>query len=257
MAVLVRTLASGSAGNATLVECGTTRVLLDAGLSCRALADRLEGIGVPPSSLTCIVLSHEHGDHARGAERLSCSFRVPVACSHETLEALELSWVHLGAWQPLEPGQPIEIGVVRLDAFPVPHDAARPVGFVLEGEGVRVGVVTDLGHVTTLVAERLRGCDVLVVEANHDDALLRDGPYPWSIKQRIGGRLGHLSNDEMAGLLRRVVDDRCPAVVLAHLSESNNAPALALRAARRALWLRPDIDVRVAHAHAPGAPVTL
>lgn len=258
MPVRVMTLASGSSGNATLVECGSVRVLLDAGISCKALVERLEAAGVRPGSLTCIVLSHEHQDHARGAERFSCQHRVPVVCSWETLEALELSYVHFAGWQPLEAGRFLDFGPLRLDAFPVPHDAARPVGFVLEAQGVRIGVATDLGHATTLVVERLRGCHLLVLEANHDDDLLRDGPYPWSLKQRVGGRFGHLSNEETAALLRIVVDDGCRAVLLAHLSEQNNTPGRALAAARRALGLRGiGLDLRVADPRAPGPAVVL
>jgi phosphoribosyl 1,2-cyclic phosphodiesterase len=122
-----------------------------------------------------------------------------------------------------------------VDPFSVPHDAANPVGFVLAADGVRVGIATDLGHATNLVVQRLRGCHVLVVEANHDDDMLVRGPYPWALKQRISGRLGHLSNEEAATLLVAVADDDCQAVILAHLSESNNTAALARKAVASAL----------------------
>lgn len=252
-------LASGSRGNAALIECGSTRVLVDAGISARELARRLESVGVSPGGVDLILLSHEHNDHARGARRFSARFGTPVACGPETLEALDLSPRHLADWQPLVAAKPLRLGELTIDAFPVPHDAARPLGFVLEGAGVRVGVVTDLGHATTLVVERLKQCDALLLEANHDDMMLRDGPYPWQLKQRVGGRLGHLSNSEAAALLRRAVGTSCRAVVLAHLSESNNTPELALAAARRALRQvgRGDIHVTVASQRRPSEPVTL
>lgn len=235
MPVRIQPLASGSQGNATLVELGSTRLLVEAGVPARTLARRLEAVGIAPSTIGFILLSHEHHDHCCGAERFSVRHGVPVVCGRETLEAMNLSPVHLAKWHTLEHGQVLDLGEVRVDAFPVPHDAARPVGFVLEGAGVRVGIVTDLGHATTLVVERLKGCDILVVESNHDDQMLMGGAYPWHLKQRVGGRMGHLSNDEAAELLRRVVGSGCRAVVLAHLSEKNNTPTLALAAASRVL----------------------
>lgn len=252
-------LGSGSHGNATLVEFGRTRLLVDAGLSARALAQRLQAVGVSPTDVDFILLSHEHEDHARGAERFSVRHRVPVVCGRRTLEALDLSPIDFETWQPLEPARALDLGAVRVDAFPVPHDAAEPVGFVIEGDGVRFGCVTDLGHATTLVVQRLRGCQVLMIESNHDPQMLRDGPYPWQLKQRVAGRMGHLSNSEAAALLRRVAGDACRAVVLAHLSEHNNTPRLAREAARRALAAagRGGVEVRVAERDGPSAPVVL
>ena len=259
MAVRVVPLGSGSHGNATLVEFGPTRVLVEAGLSARTLARRLEGAGVAPGSLAAVLVSHEHQDHAFGAERFSKVFGVPLACTVETLEALDLSPLHLARWVAVEPGRLLEIDGVEVDAFPVPHDAARPVGFSLRGEGIRVGIVTDLGHATTLVVERLRGCHVLMVEANHDDRMLLAGPYPWHLKQRIGGRMGHLSNEEAALLIERVAEPDCRAVILTHLSEKNNTPALARDASARALQRagRKRVEMRVAAATRPSVPVVL
>lgn len=233
--VRVVPLGSGSSGNSTLVSFGKRHLLVDAGLSARELALRLAGIGVGPHELAAIVLSHEHHDHARGLERFAVKHRVPVFTAPETLAALNLAPRHLAAWHPFEPGVPFDAMGIKIDPFSIPHDAANPVGFVLEAEGVRVGIVTDLGHATTLVIERLKGCHVLLVEANHDDAMLARGPYPWALKQRIGGRLGHLSNEEAATLLAMVADDDCQAVILAHLSESNNTAGLARKAAAAAL----------------------
>lgn len=235
MAVRLVPLGSGSSGNATLVAFGSRAILVDAGLSARDLASRLEAVRVGPGTLDGIVVSHEHNDHARGLERFAARHRVPVWCAPETLEALDLSPRHLPSWHPLVPGAIVDLGEVRVTPFEVPHDAALPLGFVLEGEGVKIGIVTDIGHATTLVRERLRGCHALMIEANHDDRMLMEGPYPWSLKQRVGGRMGHLSNGEAASLLSACAEEDCRAVVLAHLSERNNTVTLARGAAARAL----------------------
>jgi len=252
-------LASGSKGNAALLEFGGTRLLVDAGLSARRLLTRLEQIGIEPREITAILLSHEHEDHTRGAELFSRRHGTPVACCWETLEAMDRSPSHFSEWTPLRPGETFDLGEVKVLPFPVPHDAASPVGFVIEGNGLRVGMVTDLGHATTLVLERLRGCEVLMVESNHDDRMLLDGPYPWHLKQRVSGRLGHLSNREAGEMLRHTATEDCRAVVLAHLSEKNNTPALARRAAANALASNGNrrVEMRVASPTKPTPPVCL
>ncbi len=259
MGVRLVPLGSGSRGNATLVEFGAVRLLVDAGLAARTLAARLESVGVEPGSVQAVLLSHEHHDHAQGASRYSLRNGIPVACTVETLEALDLPPTEFARWIPFEPGRAFELSGVRVHPFPVPHDAANPVGFVLEANGTRVGVVTDLGHATTLVAERLRGCHVVMVEANHDDRLLRDGPYPWHLKQRIGGRMGHLSNDEAAALLADSVGDDCRAIVLAHLSEKNNDVRIARStvAQRLARAGRRRFAMRIAEKTRPTPPVEI
>ena len=259
MAARVIPLGSGSSGNATLVEFGARRWLVDAGLAARDLAARLRAIGVDPASLRGILLSHEHHDHARGVERFSVRHRVPVFSSFATLEALDLSPSLLAAWHPIQTGVVHELDGVRVTPFAVPHDAGEPVGFVLEAEGTRVGIATDLGHVTALVVARLSGCHVLVVEANHDDRMLQASRYPWHLKQRVGGRLGHLSNDECAELVGRAASEECRAVVLAHLSENNNSAALARRAASNALDAagRRRVEMRVAERRRPTPAIVL
>ena len=252
-------LGSGSAGNSTYVELAGLRLLVDAGLSARQLKLRLEAIGVAPVQLDAILLSHEHSDHAQGAERFSKRHGVPLICATETLDALDRSPQDFADWLPLPPSGPFAFGDVEIDSFPVPHDAARPLGFVLRGEGLRIGFALDLGHVTTLVVQSLKGCDALVVESNYDRAMLFDGPYPWQLKQRVSSRFGHLSNDEAASLLRQVVSDNCRGVVLAHLSEKNNTPALARQTASRSLAAAgaSRVEMRVARAKQPTAPLEL
>jgi phosphoribosyl 1,2-cyclic phosphodiesterase len=259
VAVRILPLGSSSSGNSILLEFGRTRLLVDAGLSSRELTRRVEAVGVPPDGISGVLLTHEHHDHSRGAERFSTRHKVPVLCPRETLEAMNLSPMHLAAFEPITSGAPFDLDGVRVDPFPVPHDAAAPLGYVLTGEGVRVGIVLDLGHATSLVVERLKGCHVLLVESNHDDGMLQAGPYPWQLKQRIGGRMGHLSNAEAAALLVRTADESCRAVVLAHLSERNNTPALARSAASSALAIagRKRYEMRIAEARRPSVPLVL
>jgi len=241
-------LASGSKGNATLVEFGSTRVLVDAGLPPRELCTRLAALDVAPGDLDAIVLSHEHQDHVRGAQKFSMKFGVPVAASWETLEAMDRSPQAFAGWIDLPVGGEVRIGEVSVTSFPVPHDAASPVGFVIASNGTRVGIATDLGHATPEIVERLAGCDVLMLESNYDSLLLRDGPYPWRLKERVSGPSGHLSNAESASLIKHTVGERCRCVVLAHISEKNNTPELARASARRALHAtgRDDIELKVA-----------
>ncbi len=252
-------LGSGSSGNATLLEFGRRRLLIDAGLSARDLAARLDAVGVAPGTIDAIVLSHEHHDHARGMERFAVKHGIPVFTTPETLAALNLAPRHLPAWHAFDSRTAFDVAEVRVRPFAVPHDAVDPVGFVVEGEGVRIGIATDLGHATTLVLTSLARCHVLLVEANHDDDMLIGGPYPWALKQRIGGRLGHLSNAEAAALLAAAVDDDCQAVVLAHLSESNNTAERARGAVAEALAAagRGRVPMRVAERRVPTAAVEI
>jgi len=257
--VRVVPLGSGSSGNATLVEFGERRFLVDAGLAARDLAARLEAVGVAPERIDAILVSHEHHDHARGLLRFATRHRVPVFTTVETLGALNLAPRHFAAWHPFEPGTTFEAFGVAVTPFSVPHDAVEPVGFVLAASGIRVGIATDIGHMTTLVQQRLAGCHVLLVEANHDDGMLLRGPYPWVLKQRIGGRLGHLSNEEAATLVAAVADDDTQAVILAHLSEKNNTSALARSAVATALDRagRRRFAMRVAERRAPTPAVEI
>jgi phosphoribosyl 1,2-cyclic phosphodiesterase len=235
MAVRVEVLGSGSKGNCTFVQGGRTRILLDAGFSRAEIVRRLAAIGESPEGLDAVVLTHEHGDHVRGVEVLSRRARLPVACHADTWAQAGLAEAGLPEWIELEPGRPLALGDLVLEPFSVPHDAATTLAFRVRAEGLSIGYCTDLGHVTAVVRERLRSCHVLVLESNHDLEMLRDGPYPWVLKQRVGGRHGHLSNDAAAELLRDVVDAEAMVVALAHLSEANNDPALALDQARSAL----------------------
>lgn len=247
-----RVLGSGSDGNATLVEGGGARVLLDAGLGPRQLAERLASAGVDPASLDAVLLSHEHGDHARGAAAFSRRWGVPLCGSSRTFQAAGFDPGRLPGLEPIEPGGSRTVRRLTVRAVAVPHDAARPVAFVVQAAGASFGHATDLGHLSRGLVEALRGCDALLVESNYDPLMLRDGPYPWSLKQRILGPFGHLSNDDAARLLEKGLGAECRQVVLAHLSRQNNHPELVLAAAERALARRGRGEVRLSLAGSEG-----
>jgi phosphoribosyl 1,2-cyclic phosphodiesterase len=278
-------LASGSKGNSTVVATSRTRILVDAGLSCREILKRMQLAGEDPRSLDAILITHEHQDHVQGVAVLARKLGIPVYFTEMTHRAW-LRWMHprkrmtYADWMrrrqqgaaegranlPLadsaaesdvglcedptaeerdpaelpsvayfEAGKRFAVGDIDVEPFTIPHDAADPVGFVFEGDGVRIGFATDLGYMPANARQALRRCDVLLLESNHDTEMLRDGPYPWSVKQRVMSRVGHLSNEAAAEFLERNYDGQATYVILAHLSESNNLPALARVSAERAL----------------------
>lgn len=227
-------LASGSKGNALLVCAGKSRVLVDAGLSARELGRRLASAGVEPQDLDGVLVTHEHLDHVRGLGVFSRRWQVPVYAHCATAPRL-VDGGHAERLHEFETGTEMVIGDLAVKAFPVSHDAAATVGFTITSAAGKVGVATDLGLATRLVAEELRRCRCLVLEFNHDEELLRDGPYPWPLKQRIRSSHGHLSNPDSAVLLEKLCWEGLEALFLAHLSETNNRPELAEAAALSAL----------------------
>lgn len=224
-------LGSGSGGNAVVIESGSDRLLIDAGFSCRELVRRMKRLDFDPATLGGVVLTHEHVDHCRGADRFARKFRLPVYATEGTLAGIGLREEVARSAVMLFSGQPCEVSGFLVEPFLLPHDAREPVGLVIEdSRGRRVGLVADLGCRTSLAWGRLKDLDVLLLETNHDLDMLRNGPYPWSLKQRIAGRHGHLSNRDAADGLPELMDDRLRWVVLYHLSETNNLPALAAAA---------------------------
>jgi phosphoribosyl 1,2-cyclic phosphodiesterase len=335
-------LSSGSKGNSTVVSGGRTRILVDAGLSCRELFRRMRLAGEAPETLDAILITHEHQDHINGVAVTARKLGIPVYFTEGThrawtrfltprrqmsysqwleqcrqqaaaRQAEEASAVPEGepdendlvddlsatgserpevgpvspemlkiaaeseaeseengadkekkdpAWLPcveyFEAGQPFEIGDISVSPFTIPHDAADPVGFVFQAEGVRLGVATDLGYIPPNVKAQLKGLDLLLLESNHDLEMLRDGPYPWSVKQRVLSRVGHLSNDAASEFLTHDYDGQAAYVILAHLSESNNLPDLARVAAERALNGRASLMANrllLAEQHQPLSPI--
>lgn len=293
-------LASGSKGNSTVVSGGRTRILVDAGLSCRELFKRMKAADEDPATLDAIIVTHEHQDHVNGLGVTARKLGIPVYFTEGTHRAwmrwlkprrqmtykqwLEecrrqaagrqaetepsegdpddpdtgeaiLSAAESASPEPTGPeaippekdptflplvtyfraGQPLQIGDISVSPFTIPHDAVDPVGFVFQAEGVRMAIATDLGYVTPNVKAQLKRLDLLLLESNHDLEMLRDGPYPWSVKQRVLSRVGHLSNEAAAQFLESEYDGQATYVILGHLSESNNLPELARVTAERAL----------------------
>jgi phosphoribosyl 1,2-cyclic phosphodiesterase len=303
--VRMTVLASGSKGNSTVVSSSRTRILVDAGMSCRELFKRMRSVGEDPETLDAILITHEHQDHVQGLQVTARKLGIPVYFTEATHRAW-MRWmtprkrltyaewltqrqeeaakkkaeaeaaavpVEADAENPFyreaelaecaaeeeelkteqkaeadpcalpgveyfRAGTNFAIGDISVSAFTIPHDAVDPVGFVFQAEGIRVAIATDLGYMPPNVSMQLRGCDVLMLESNHDLEMLRDGPYPWSVKQRVMSRVGHLSNDAAAKFLESHYDGQASYVVLAHLSESNNLPELARVSAERALMDR-------------------
>ncbi len=227
-------LASGSKGNAIYVESGKQGILIDAGLSARELAHRLQGIGVAAEDLNALLVTHEHGDHCRGIGPMARKYQLPVYIHPQALGQLPRIG-KLPEVIELDSATTVEFGGMKVKTFPLTHDAAAPLGYTVETAQGKIGVATDLGIATRLVADRLQRCRVLVLETNHDEDMLRDGPYPWPLKQRIRSNHGHLSNKAAAQLLEGLVWEGLEAVFLAHLSEVNNHPDLALDGIRQAL----------------------
>ncbi len=252
MSLRFRVLGSGSTGNATLVEGGGVRVLVDAGLGPRQLRDRLVSAGVDPASVDAVLLSHEHGDHARGAVAFVSKWGMPLVGTRGTWQAAGFGAETLPGYERIAPGEPLRLGDLLIDAVPVPHDAAGPVAFVLSSGGVSFGHATDLGHVTPSFVRAFQGCHAVLLESNYDPAMLRDGPYPWALKERILGPFGHLSNGDVGRYLERGAGEACRRVVLAHLSQKNNHPELALLAAEEALRRRGGTEVALSVAGASG-----
>lgn len=244
----VTVLGSGSRGNAVLVEGQDTTILVDAGFNPRALTRRLLLAGKQPAQIQALVLTHEHTDHACGAAAGCARWSWPLHATAGTLNALPDSasypnnQLHVAT-----PHQEFRIGELSIVATPVPHDANEAVALVImdSATGCRVGIATDLGHVPDTLCKQFERLDVLVIESNHDEKMLADGPYPWILKRRIGSQLGHLSNRQAAAFIAQCSHRSLRSVILAHLSETNNTPDIAVLAAmtalRKAGWRRDDV----------------
>lgn len=223
-------LGSGSEGNALLVVSGRTQVLMDCGFGLNDSIARLDRLGVEPCQLSGIVVTHEHGDHIGGVARLARKFDLPVWLTHGTLRSQASGFADKVRVNEIDPHRPFAIGDLCITPYPVPHDAAEPVQFVFSDGARRLGVLTDAGCHTAHIEQMLSGCHALVLECNHDTDMLRNGDYPYSLKQRVGGRFGHLSNHEAAYVLSRLDVSRLQHLVAAHLSSRNNMPQLAVQA---------------------------
>jgi phosphoribosyl 1,2-cyclic phosphodiesterase len=227
-------LGSGSSGNAMVIEAGSspelgkvaTRLLLDCGFGLRELASRLSRLGLVFDDIDAILVTHEHSDHCAGVLKTARRHDIEVYLTHGTLAGMPRDRGSLPCFRMIDSHRPFVVGKLEIHPFPVPHDAREPVQFVFSNGKHRLGVLTDTGTVTPHIVNMLDGCDALVVECNHDSAMLANGAYPRTLKQRIGGRFGHLDNLATAALLAAIDHSRLQHVVAAHLSLQNNTPEL-------------------------------
>jgi phosphoribosyl 1,2-cyclic phosphodiesterase len=233
-------LGSGSEGNGLVVEAGGTRVLVDCGFGVRATASRLARLGIEPDSIAAILVTHEHSDHVGGVPAFAGRHGIPVWATFGTLAAVSSRCEGVERLYGFDSHDTFAVGDLEIRPFPVPHDAREPVQYVIGDGARRLGVLTDLGVATACVEEALTGCDALVLECNHCLDLLAASDYPYPLKQRIAGRLGHLHNEAAAELLTRIDTSRLRHVVAAHLSQQNNTPDKARAALAAALGCTPD-----------------
>lgn len=247
-AIGVTVLGSGSRGNCLVVHAADGAILVDAGFSAKELRRRLRVAQVDEALIRAVLVSHEHEDHVRGLDVVGRQLDVPVFANRMTVEAVRDRTGLKASTHVFASGSVFPVGDMSVEPFSIPHDAIDPVGFVIEWQGRRIGIATDLGHVSHLTRNRLRACDLLVVESNHDIAMLRDSRRPWSLKQRVLSRHGHLSNEASMELVREVVCERTRHLVLAHASQECNQYELVERKAVECLSEigRPDIAPQVA-----------
>jgi phosphoribosyl 1,2-cyclic phosphodiesterase len=233
-------LGSGSEGNGLVVEAGSARVLMDCGFSLTETRARLARLGLAPEDLDAVIVTHEHSDHIGGVARLAARYELPVWCTHGTFINWRTQTDVLPWLETIDPHRPFSVGGLEIQPFAVPHDAREPVQFVFRAGSRMLGVLTDAGHVTPHIAASLSGVQALVLECNHDADMLAAGPYPPSLKKRVGGRYGHLENHQAAALLKQMDVSGLRHVIAAHLSQKNNTPALARQALAEALDCEAD-----------------
>lgn len=265
----VSILASGSSGNITLLETQRTRLLVDAGLGKRETLARLASVGIDLDRLDGVLISHEHTDHCNGLPQVLATWKAPLVVTEPTLDALhrvlpDKLGKRLDRVESIHAGECFTVGDIEVHAFAIPHDAADPIGFTFRTNGTKLGLVTDLGYLPALVRHHLRECDCLILESNHDLDMLKVGPYPWVVKQRVLSRTGHLSNHAVSEFLSdpEGFDSCARYLVLAHLSEQNNNPDLARLSAEEALGRRPAEfsftgELLIASQHVPLKPLQL
>lgn len=233
------------------MKCGDTCVLVDAGISAKRIRAHLQECGLDFADLDAVCVTHEHGDHVKALPQLGRKHGVPIYANAETASYLARKTAYADlSWKIFTTGSPFEIGSLAVHPFSIPHDAMDPVGYVLEGQGKRIGFATDIGLATRLVKGHLQGCHVLLLETNHDRLMLESCQRPWSTKQRIAGRQGHLSNEEACDLLRAVAGPELEQLYLGHISQDCNQLELAESTVRLTLKEVSRTDVRVSLTYA-------
>lgn len=243
----VHTLASGSSGNALVLSCGSTHILLDAGISCRRIAKSLQALGLALEDLSAVLITHTHSDHISGLQTFVKKSRAPIYASEAAARGLSYRVAGVDDFlRPFAPEERLSIGACSVTPFSTSHDAAGSTGYRVDTDDGAVGVLTDTGFVTDGAAEVLPGVDLLVLEANHDVEALQSGPYPYYLKRRILGQEGHLCNEDAGRFAAAMAESGASEIVLAHLSKENNTPAMALRTVETCLsaaGVRPSLSV--------------
>lgn len=222
--VRIAVLGSGSSGNTSIVQCGNTSILIDAGLSAKQINLRLETLGIQLTDINGIILTHEHSDHTGGLRVLLKNQPIPIYANALTREALE-NKVPNSQWKVFQNNQDFSLENLTIHSFPVPHDAQDPVGFTISYDQIKIGILTDTGHITKTIKNALKNLDLLYIEANYDELLLsEDTKRPWSIKQRISSKHGHLSNEQAAQLYTEISNNNLKTLIIGHLSSDCNHP---------------------------------
>lgn len=229
----IASLGSGSRGNGTLIEDGNTCILVDLGFTLKETVRRLSRLGRCPDDIDAIIVTHEHSDHINGVAPFARKFSTPVYMTPGTYDPKRQGIIP--SLHQINCHRNFRIGGIGIEPVPVPHDAKEPCQFVLSSRGIKVGVLTDLGHITAYVELQYQSCDALLLECNHDPGMLAIGPYPYPLKMRVGGMHGHLSNEQAAKLVEKVDLGRLQHLVISHISEKNNLPELASSALEPAL----------------------
>lgn len=251
----VASLGSGSSGNATLVRSKTTTLLIDCGFTLKESLKRMASLGVAPSDLTAVLISHEHSDHVKGIGPLSRKFGVPIHLTHGTYRRLRDN--RLIAYELFHAHAPFTLGDIEIDPFPTPHDAAESCQFVLRHNSVSFVVATDMGVCTPFILKKLAGVNGVLIECNYDDDMLRNGPYPPSLQHRIRGNFGHLGNVQAGPVLRAIDHPKLNRILLGHLSEKNNTEDCARDAVLASLPQAADrVTVLKQHAASPWFGIT-
>jgi phosphoribosyl 1,2-cyclic phosphodiesterase len=246
-------LASGSKGNCIYFGTKKTKILIDAGISGTATKRKLEEIGIDLDQIEAIIISHEHTDHIEGLKTLAFRYGIPVYANSETAKGIYAALGSCPEFKIFTTGERFSIGDVHIHPFSVQHDTPDPVAFTLHADGLKIGICTDLGFPTTLVRTHLKECDYLMVEANHEPAMVHASSRPQIYKQRVLGRSGHLSNEECATLLLDVLGEKLKHIHLAHLSQECNSEATALEVVKRKIG--EDIEMTIAPQHKIGKPI--
>lgn len=230
-------LGSGSAGNALVVEVRNTRLMLDCGFSTKETVIRLARLGLDPSDISGIVVTHEHDDHAGGVFKFAAKYQIPVWLTYGTLKMVSryMPNKHDLTLNVIDSHCAFTVADIEVQPYPVPHDAREPIQCIFSDGARRFGVLTDVGRSTMHIEQRLSGCDALLLECNHDAGMLQTGPYSWTLKKRVGGDLGHLENTDSANLLSKLDNSKLQHILAAHLSAKNNTPQLARAALSKVL----------------------